>query len=131
MKKVFVFLLALCFLLPAFALADDPITGLWYTYFGDTATAQTQNFHIFYFTDDGKITASQYDLTSEGITTSNDYNVIGIWTNDGGKYLVNIGLLGAEEVTVSDGFLFLPTPESVKIRLRKMDLFNAVKDLKQ
>ena len=126
MKKLIAIILILAMLLPAVALAErDPIVGTWYVYTGIVEEPELKSkayfeISLFSFTDDGIVFTSTYDVSEKGITTVNDYQMIGLWTNKDGKYYVNVGMKGAKEITVEENSLFFPV-DDYSIRVRKME----------
>ena len=134
MKKITTVVLILSLLLPAAALADDtdPIVGAWYVYSGIVDDSQAYyEINVFLFTDDGNVFTSKYDVSKEGKTDVKDYSVIGLWTKESGKYYVNIGFSGAQEVEVHNDSMFFPVFDSYKIRIYKMISVNYAMDVKQ
>ena len=136
MKKLITLLLILAMLLPAAALADrDPIVGTWYVYSGIAEKVELRKdiyleINLFHFAEDGYIFSSTYDISEEGITTAKDYQKIGMWTNDNGRYYVNIGLKGPQELTCDGDSLFFPVSD-YSIRVHRMTVVNFTKDIMQ
>ena len=134
MRKLITAILILSMILPAAALAQDPIVGTWYTYTGiveDQELREKAYFELntFTFTEDGDIFTSTYDVDESGITTAKDYKVIGLWTKDNGHYYVNIGFAGAVEVSVNNE-MFFPVG-SYSIRIRKLKPVNYTLDVRK
>jgi len=134
MKKLITVVLILALFLPAAALADDtdPIVGAWYVYSGIVEDSQVYyEIYVFFFTDDGNVLSSKYDVSKEGKTDAKDYSVIGLWTKESGKYFVNIGFSGAQEIEIHNNSMFFPVHDSYKIRIYKMISVNYAMDFKQ
>lgn len=133
MKKLLAVVLILALALPALALADqDDIVGTWYFYSG-LADDPVLYFEIdtIHFSPEGNIFSSRYTVSSSGVTTCKDYNIIGFWTKEDGHYYINLGLNGAEEIDIENNTVFFPVSESYKLRFTKMKPVNYVIDLKQ
>lgn len=131
MKKLLCILLIVALFLPSAVLADetDPIVGCWYVYSGFVDNSDIYfEFHTFVFTFDGNVFSTKYDISEDGTTSAKDYHVIGLWTKEDGKYYINIGLEGAEELIVDNDTIFFPVTDSMKLRIRKMTPLNSVLD---
>ena len=133
MKKLFIAVLILILALPVLACADqDYIVGSWYVYSGFTEDdAEYLEIDTIHFTPEGGIFSNRYTVSSSGVTTCKDYSVIGLWTKEDGRYYINLGLNGPEEITIENNTMFFPVTESYKLRFIKMKPVNFVTDMKQ
>ena len=131
MKKLFCLLLVLLFVpIVAFSDDQDPIVGTWYVYTGILEDPDVYfELHTFHFSPDGNIFSSKYDVSKNGIKSPTDFNIIGLWTKENGKYYINIGLQGAQELKIENGTLFFPVTDEYMIRVIKMDQVNYAKDV--
>lgn len=134
MKKLIAVILFLALLLPAAALADDPIVGTWYTYSGivEDPEIRKQAYYeisLFHFSEKGEVFSSTYDISEEGVTDCKDYKMIGMWTKEGSDYYINIGFEGAVKLSFDNDELFFPV-SSYSIRLHKLVPVNYVLDIR-
>ena len=131
MKKLIAFFLIVLLVVPVTSFADDPIVGTWYVYSGILNNDDVcLELSLFSFTEDNFIFSSTYDVSKSYITTAKDYKTIGVWTNENGRYYVNIGFKGAQEVFIENDSMFFPISD-FSIRIHKLTTVNYVLDYKQ
>ena len=131
MKKLIAIFLIVLLVVPVASFADDPIVGTWYVYSGLLNNNDVcLELSLFSFTEDNFIFSSTYDVSKSYITTAKDYKAIGVWTNENGRYYVNIGLKGAQEVFIENDSMFFPVSD-FSIRIHKLTTVNYVLDYKQ
>ena len=131
MKKLIAFFLIVLLVVPVVSFADDPIVGTWYVYSGILNNDDVCfELSLFSFTEDNFIFSSTYDVSKSYITTAKDYKAIGAWTIKNGRYYVNIGFKGAQEVFIENDSMFFPVSD-FSIRIHKLTTVNYVLDYMQ
>lgn len=129
MKKLFVFILALCLAVPfcTFAETQDPIVGSWYMLFDKNITPEmAPNFNdldliimAYSFMSDGTIFLSENDIKDK----VGDYAsaVSGKWEKNGSSYTYSITGFGSGNVFVESDSIYLQTGvNGLYLKLRKM-----------
>lgn len=110
MKKVIIIVLILP-LIQFVAFADDSaIVGAWYMFSNDidgTGDVYSE-INIFYFRPEGEIYSSKYDISTDGTTSTKDYQFIGYWLEKDGAYKCNIAMQGLTDMVMENETLAIP-----------------------
>ena len=135
MKKLLALVLILALLLPAAALAEDPIVGHWYMLFDKEAAPEFAStfgnsdfvIMVLSFLSDGTVFQSESDVIDKtGTATANP---AGKWEKKGSKYEYSVLVLGSGAAMIEDGYLILQIQESdIYLRLRKLEPTDFYKD---
>ena len=134
MKKLIAAILIMALLLPAAALAADPIVGSWYMLYDKTLVPELadsfQNYDlivsVYSFMEDGTIIGTENDI-KDGVSTPFCRGV-GKWDKALFSYKYSIVGLGSGDAKISDGFLCLKTASGPYLKLRKMEPYNPYTD---
>ena len=136
MKK-FICLLLVLLIVPFFAYADDTdsLVGSWYVSTGFLDNIDSNDdiyleFYVLHFTPSGDIFISKYDINNEGVTTIEDYTIIGLWSYNSNKYYIRIGAKGPQELAIEDDSLFFQVTEDCMFRFQRMQQIDYIKDVK-
>ena len=135
MKKLIAIILILALLLPAAALAADPIEGAWYImldYDDGPQTAETADkdymFYIMIFEPSGTISGVSCEASKTTGLFANG-SAVGTWSNNGGKYTVNVVGIGSNTAEFSGDRLLVQMTENVWYSMQKMNMGGWYTDL--
>ena len=128
MKKLFCLLLILLFVpLVSFSESADPILGAWYIMLDYTeypVTAETENknymFYIMIFEENGTVSG----VSGENLKTTGLYaygSSVGTWSNDNGKYTVNMIGVGSNSAEFDGDRLLVQMTTNVWYSMQRMN----------
>lgn len=136
MKRFFC-LLAVLVLLPFAVIAEeaDPIIGTWYimldyTEYPQTAETNGKNYmlYILVFEESGTISG----VSAESTNTTGLYgsaSAVGTWSNDNGKYTVNLIGVGSNSAEFDNDRLLVQMTPNVWYSMQRMNKGNWYTDL--
>ena len=136
MKKLITVILIMAMLLPAAAMAADPIIGNWYFLYDKSEYPEIASmfgnadvsFSVYRFMESGTIMSTELSVT--GDTGTADYVAAGRWVKEDYGYKYSIIGIGEGKALVEGDNMFFATQgmEGVYMLLRRMVPFNPYSD---
>ena len=137
MKKLITVILIMALLLPAAALAAEPIVGVWNMHIDLKEYPELKSTYgdfdslsdLYFFNEDGSISSLEGYVTGGACTPT--FTGVGRWSKNGSKYNVSIMGVGETTATVSGAELHLKVPNvsyDIAMKLRRLVTFNPYAD---
>lgn len=134
MKRLIAIIMIMALLVPAAALAGEPIVGTWYMLFDKSVTPEIADLFQGYdlivaaysFMENGTVILTENDIlngNSEPHTGGS-----GKWEKKQTNYSYSIIGLGSGEAYVKDDMIYLEAQNGVYLKLRRMIPFNPYQD---
>ena len=133
MKKLIAVILILALLLPAAALAADPIMGAWYIMLDYSAYPADSGgksllLYVLLFDNQGKVFATTTEIMMDN-TVNSLGDCVGEWSNNDGVYTVSLIGIGTSNPTIEDDRLIIKMYENIHYSMRKLDFGSWYTDL--